>query len=77
MTKIADAQEDCQAVPSRSVTSQCVDWYSVGEARVVECNGVRVVVRLVGRKGRRSRIVIEAPAGAIFRSVDGDEARGA
>lgn len=51
------------AAPS---TCQCSDWYSVGEFRVVEFNGVQVVVRFVGRNGRRGRIVIEAPAGASF-----------
>jgi hypothetical protein len=45
---------------------RCIDWYSEGEARIVECNGVQIVVRYVGRKGRRGRIVIEAPDGASF-----------
>jgi hypothetical protein len=49
-------------------TSVCIDWYSEGETRVVEVDGMRVVVRFVGRKGRRGRIVIEAPAGAVFSS---------
>jgi hypothetical protein len=51
-------------------TSTCIDWYSEGETRIVEVDGVRVVVRFVGRKGRRGRIVIEAPAGAVFSSLD-------
>jgi hypothetical protein len=33
---------------------------------VVEVDGVRIVVRFIGRKGRRGRIAIEAPAGAVF-----------
>jgi hypothetical protein len=45
---------------------RCVDWYSEGETRIIECDGVRIVVRYVGRKGRRGRIVIEAPVGASF-----------
>jgi hypothetical protein len=49
-------------------TSTCIDWFSEGETRVVEVDGVRVLVRFVGRKGRRGRIVIEAPAGAAFSS---------
>jgi hypothetical protein len=49
-----------------SNTCRCIDWYSEGESRVVECNGVQIVVRYVGRKGRRGRIVIEAPNGASF-----------
>jgi hypothetical protein len=52
----------------RLATSVCVDWYSEGETRVVDVDGMRVAVRFVGRKGRRGRIVIEAPAGAIFSS---------
>ena len=54
------------AEQTRRATS--IDWYSEGETRVVEASGVRVVVRFVGRKGRRGRIVIEAPAGATFSS---------
>jgi hypothetical protein len=47
-------------------TSRLIDWFSEGETCIVEANGVRVTVRFVGRKGRRGRIVIEAPAGATF-----------
>ena len=50
-----------------SVPCRSIDWYAEGETRVVEVGGVKVVVRLVGRKGRRARIAIEAPAGATFR----------
>ncbi len=47
-------------------TCSCVDWYAEGESRIIECGDVRVTIRFVGRKGRRGRIVIEAPAGASF-----------
>lgn len=47
-------------------TCRCADWFSEGESRVINCDGVRIVVRYVGRKGRRGRIVIEAPAGTAF-----------
>jgi hypothetical protein len=50
--------------------SSCVDWYAAGETRVVEVAGVRVVVRFIGRKGRRGRIAITAPAGAIFHAME-------
>lgn len=50
-----------------SPTSQSIDWYHEGESRTVEVNGVQVTVRLIGRKGRRSRISIVAPPGAEFR----------
>jgi len=56
------------AKASEPPTSTCIDWYAEGQSRTVECDGVRMTVRLVGRKGRRCRLVIEAPAGAVFRS---------
>jgi hypothetical protein len=49
-------------------TSQSIDWYSEGETRTVEVDGVRVIVRFVGRQGRRGRIAISAPAGAKFQN---------
>ena len=50
-----------------AAVSQDIDWYSKGQQRIVEANGVRVVVRLVDRRGRRGRIAITAPPGAVFR----------
>ncbi|QDU28848.1 hypothetical protein ETAA8_39530 [Anatilimnocola aggregata] len=47
-------------------TSQCIDWYSEGETRVVRVDGVEVRIRFIGRKGRRGRILVEAPAGAVI-----------
>jgi hypothetical protein len=73
---MSDAQQDRnrdtaahQGLPSAAV-SQCVDWYAEGEERIVEADGIRVVVRFVGRKGRRGRIAITAPPGAAFRTRD-------
>jgi len=54
--------------PTQPPTSVSIDWYGEGQARVVEVDGVRVVIRFVGRKGRRARIAIVAAAGAVFRS---------
>jgi hypothetical protein len=54
--------------------SKSIDWYAVGEARDVEFGGVRMTVRFVGRKGRRARIAITGPAGAVFRGLDSKEA---
>jgi len=62
----ADGNESAQ--PPKKLTSTSIDWYSDGQSRTVECDGVRMTVRFVGRKGRRCRIVIEAPAGAVFRT---------
>ncbi len=65
---------DQTAVASRARVpahaSQSIDWYHEGEERVVEADGVQVVVRLVARKGRRARIAITAPPGAAFRARD-------
>jgi hypothetical protein len=47
-------------VPPLVPTCKCLDWYGEGEAKVVEVGGVRIVVRFVGRRGRRGRIAIEA-----------------
>jgi hypothetical protein len=51
-------------------TSQSTDWYAEGEERIVEADGIQVVVRLVGRKGRRARIKFTAPPGTAFRACD-------
>ena len=56
----------------RAPISRSIDWYAEGESRTVEVNGVQVTVRLIGRKGRRSRIAIVAPAGAEFSDSDGN-----
>jgi hypothetical protein len=53
-----------------------VEWYTDGQVRVVDVNGVRVVVRFVGRKGRRARIAITAPPGAVFRATEGERPSG-
>jgi hypothetical protein len=55
--------------PVRPETCKCIDWFYEGESKVVEVDGVRITVRFIGRKGRRARISIEAPAGAVFRST--------
>ena len=53
--------------PLRPPMSQDIDWYSKGQERIVEVNGVQVRVRFVGPNARRGRIAITAPAGAVFR----------
>jgi hypothetical protein len=47
-----------------------IDWYRPGEARTVDIGGHRITVVLVERRGRRARIAITAPAGALFRASD-------
>jgi hypothetical protein len=52
--------------PVKPPPSTHIDWYSEGETRIVRIDGVEVRIRFVGRKGRRGRILVEAPAGAVF-----------
>lgn len=59
--------------PSPTNASQSIDWYAEGEARLVQCGGMTVMVRYVGRKGRRARIAITGPAGTSFHEVDATE----
>jgi len=59
-----------EAKQSEPTTSTSIEWYAEGQSRVVEFDGVRVTVRLVGRKGRRARIAITTAAGAVFRSEE-------
>ncbi|QDU28510.1 hypothetical protein ETAA8_36120 [Anatilimnocola aggregata] len=58
-----------QSVHVKSPTCQNIDWYSEGETRVVRFDGVEMRIRFIGRKGRRGRILVEAPAGAVFQTV--------
>ncbi len=48
---------------------QSIEWYAEGQSREVEVGGIRVTIRFVGRRGRRSRISIVAPSGAVFRDA--------
>jgi hypothetical protein len=71
---MGDAQKDgnqnsvAKWKPPSASASQDIDWYSAGDELIVEADGVQVVVRFVGRKGRRGRIKITAPPGAEFRT---------
>ena len=47
-----------------------VDWYSEGQTRIVDVDGVQITIRFVGRHGRRARIAISAPPGTVFRAGD-------
>ncbi len=49
---------------------QSIDWYSEGQARSVDVDGVRITIRFVGRRGRRARIAVTAPTGARFDTDD-------
>jgi hypothetical protein len=56
-----------------SSVSRSVEWYCEGQSRVVEIGDMQVIIRCVGRKGRRARISITTPAGAVFQSLDLNE----
>ena len=58
--------------PARKYMSERVDWYSKGDGVIVEANGSQIIVRVVDRKGRRDRLAITAPPGAVFRPLDRD-----
>jgi hypothetical protein len=47
-------------------TCQVIGWFSEGESRTVQVGDVAVEIRMVARAGRRARIAIKAPAGAVF-----------
>jgi hypothetical protein len=64
---LAGTARDTSPASSAPPLSQSTDWYSEGESRTVELPSVQVTVRFIGRKGRRARIAIVAPAGAAFR----------
>lgn len=49
--------------------SQSTSWFAEGEAIRVWVGETEVVVRFLGRKGRRARISISAPAGAQFQEL--------
>lgn len=61
-------EEPARLEAAQLLTSQCIDWFHEGESKIVEVDGVRITVRFIGRKGRRARILIEAPAGTVFES---------
>jgi hypothetical protein len=60
-------------LPVKGQTSQLIDWFAEGQTFEVEFAGVVMTVRYVCRKGRRARIAITGPAGAVFRSLDSSE----
>lgn len=55
-----------QQRPAESPTCQSIDWFHEGDERVVKVGDMLVTVRFIGRKGRRARIAITAPAGAKY-----------
>lgn len=55
--------------PASAPSSVSIDCYSEGESRRIEVAGIEITIRFVGRKGRKGRIAITAPAGTVFRDV--------
>ncbi len=48
------------------LTSRFIDWFAVGQGAEVRVDGITVSLRVVGQKGRRTRLVVIAPRGATF-----------
>jgi len=60
--RVTDDKQTSAAPPPTTLH----DWYAVGQGMTVEVGGVTVAFRVVGHKGRRTRIVVTAPAGAVI-----------
>jgi hypothetical protein len=60
--------------PDASHQDDHIAWFHPGQSRTIEIGSMKVTVRYVGRKGRRGRIAITAPAGAVFCEVTGQQA---
>jgi hypothetical protein len=58
--------------PDETGSGRSIEWYSQGQTRVITVGSVRVTVRFVGRKGRRARIAIAGPPGAVFHTAEGE-----
>lgn len=67
---LSDFSADEDAKDSR--VCQSIEWYAEGQTRLVDVDGVQVAIRFVGRHGRRGRIAIIAPPGAVFRAGEMD-----
>lgn len=55
-----------EPTPADGKNVESTTWFSPGQSRSVLVNGIEIVVRFVGRKGRRGRICVTAPAESIF-----------
>ena len=68
MDKKVTADEQKRVEPP---TSRLIDWYAVGQGCEIEVGGVTLSLRVVGQKGRRTRIAVTAPAPATFSAKEG------
>lgn len=66
MNQDVTRQSKADSTGTAAPPSVSIDWYAEGNARIVQVGEVQIEVRLVGRNGRRARIAIKAPAGAVF-----------
>jgi hypothetical protein len=67
-SKIGQQENRIGSADAAPATCRIIDWYAKGQSCTVDVGDVRVTVRFVGRKGRRGRIAIEAPVGAVVAS---------
>ena len=66
MSQDVPCQNEVDSTVPTAPPSISIDWYAEGDGRIVQIGDVQIEVRLVGRSGRRARIAIKAPAGAVF-----------
>jgi hypothetical protein len=57
----SDQQQPTIASPAVTAEGRVhsIDWYAPGQSRVFEIANVRIVIRLVDRKGRRARVAVQ------------------
>lgn len=61
---------DAPACQGDSQSCLSIEWYAEGQTRIVAVEGVQISIRFIGRKGRRGRIAVTAPAGAVFQASE-------
>ncbi len=54
-------------------SSQVVSWFAEGQGLTIDFAGLTVIVRYVGRKGRRARIAVTAPPASVFHSLGSED----
>ena len=42
-------------------TVTAIDWYAIGQTRILQVGDMRIRIRVVSRKGRKVRIAVETP----------------
>jgi hypothetical protein len=64
-----DKSGDAERPSGTRTSSQLIDWFAEGQTLAVEFAGNVMTIRYICRRGRRARIAIMGPAGAVFRAL--------